>query len=232
MREIKHIVLTDGAPVRVVAGEHLAEPLLLEAGSERRASIVLEAGAKLHLTAFVLATDGKAGLSLMVDLAGEEAEFHLHALYIASAAGSKEGRADINVRVDHSAVGCVSRQLVKGIVADTATGSFSGMVHVAKNAQRTDASQRNKNLQLSDTANIFTTPQLEIYAEDVRCSHGATIGRLNEEEIYYMRQRGISAAEARRMQMRGFAGEIINHSPSEDFRKSIEEKISGILDRF
>jgi Fe-S cluster assembly protein SufD len=103
---------------------------------------------------------------------------------------------------------------------------------VAQNAQRTDASQRNQNLQLSDTAHVYTRPQLEIYADDVRCNHGATIGRLDDEAIYYMRQRGISEAEARRMQLHGFADEIVNHCPSETLRETIGKKISGLIDRF
>jgi Fe-S cluster assembly protein SufD len=214
---------------------HQAEPLLVESGVFE-AHIVLEAGAELHLTAFVLATEGvaegtvesTAKLSLTVDIEGEGAEFNLHALYIA--AGSLH--ADIEIRVNHLASNCKSHQLIKGIATDEATGSFSGMVHVASGAQRTDASQRNQNLQLTDTAHVFTRPGLEIYADDVKCAHGATVGRLDEEAIYYMRQRGVSEAEARRMQMQGFAGEIINHCPSEEFRDAITARVGAILDRF
>jgi Fe-S cluster assembly scaffold protein SufB len=233
--EIKNITLSDGATVRVAAGKYRAEPLLVESGS-RSARIVLEAGAELHLAAFVLATEGdettgvEAKLSLTVDLAGEGAEFDLHALYIASGGGA--AGADIDVRVNHLAPGCVSRQLVKGIAADTATGSFAGMVHVAPGAQNTDASQRNQNLQLSDKAHVFTRPQLEIYADDVKCSHGATIGQLDGEAIYYMRQRGVSEAEARRMQIHGFAAEIINHCPSETLRDYIFARTGELTDRF
>jgi Fe-S cluster assembly protein SufD len=228
--EIKNIALPEGATVRVAAGEYRAEPLLVESGS-RNARIVLEAGAKLRLAAFVLAMGGEAKLSLTVDLAGEGAEFDLHALYIASGGGAEAG-ADVDVRVNHLAAECVSRQLVKGIAADTATGSFAGMVHVAPEAQRTDASQRNQNLQLSDKAHVFTRPQLEIYADDVKCSHGATIGQLDGEAIYYMRQRGVSEAEARRMQIHGFAAEIINHCPSEKLREYISARTGELTERF
>ncbi len=160
-------------------------------------------------------------------MAGEGAEFELHALYIASGAD----RAEIDVRVNHLAPNCTSRQLVKGIAGDAATGSFAGMVHVAHGAQKTDASQRNQNLQLSDTAHIITRPELEIYADDVRCGHGATIGRLDDEAIYYMRQRGVGEAEARRMQLYGFAGEIIDHTASEALREPIRAKITALVDR-
>ncbi len=206
-----------------------AEPLLISSGIQN-AHFVLEAGAKLHMTAFVLAVEEAARLSLTVDLAGEGAEFHLHGLYIASGVGESAGRADIDVNVNHLSSDCLSRQLIKGIAAGGATGSFAGMVHVAGGAQHTDAVQRNQNLQLSDTAHIFTRPQLEIYADDVKCSHGATIGRLDEEAVYYMRQRGVSEAEARRMQMQGFAAEIINHCPSESLRESLAARIDNIID--
>lgn len=235
-------------------GEHFVEPLVVETGSQGR-HIVLEAGARVHLTAFVLAGGGAVGgtdgtvmadrangtynagggtsakFRLTVDLTGERAEFHLHALYITSGVGKEAGRADIDVRVNHLVPDCTSRQLIKGIAAGSATGSFTGMVHVAQDAQRTDASQRSQNLQLADTAHVFARPQLEIYADDVKCSHGATVGRLDQEAIYYMRQRGVSEAEARRMQLQGFAGEIITHCSSVGSREMLSEKITSLLDR-
>ncbi len=106
------------------------------------------------------------------------------------------------------------------------------MVYVARDAQRTDASQHNRNLQLTDNAHIFTRPQLEIYADDVKCAHGATIGRLDEEAVYYMRQRGISESEARRMQLHGFAADIINHCPSDTSRETIAAKAEALISKF
>jgi Fe-S cluster assembly protein SufD len=188
--------------------------------------VVLEADARLHATAFVLGVGQTAQLSLTVDLVGEGAEFHFGALFLAS----ENGKADISVKVNHLTAGCVSRQLIKGIAADSATGSFSGLVHVAPDAQHTDASQRNQNLQLSDTAHIYTRPGLEIYADDVKCSHGATVGKLDDEAIYYMRQRGISENEARRMQIHGFADEIVNHAPSGALREEIAARINAMID--
>ena len=231
--------MTENKKILFSTGEHFAEPLVVETGSRNR-HIVLETGAKLHATAFVMAVkeaaDGAIGpearLSITVDLAGEGAEFHLHALWLASGSGESAGRADIDVKVNHLAPGCVSRQLIKGIATDTATGSFTGMVHVASGAQHSDAAQRNQNLQLTDNAHIFARPQLEIYADDVKCSHGATVGRLDEEAVYYMRQRGVSEAEARHMQMQGFAGEIINYCPSDTLRESLATRIDGLIDRF
>jgi Fe-S cluster assembly protein SufD len=217
--------------------------------------VVLEAGAKLHATAFVLAGDeavteagaghgadcaadgaanggGPPRLELTVDIVGPGAEFNLDALFIAHGTGLAAGKTDIDVTVNHLAPDGISRQLIKGIVAGGATGSFTGLVHVAREARRTDASQRSQNLQLSDTAHVFARPQLKIYADDVRCGHGATVGRLDDEAVYYMRQRGVSEAEARRMQMHGFAADIVNHCPSEVFREDISTRIEAIIDRF
>jgi Fe-S cluster assembly protein SufD len=209
------------------ASTYSAQPLVVETGQHRH-SIVLKGGEELHLTAFVLGVGESASLSLSVDLAGEGAAFHLHALSVAAG----EGRAAIDVRVNHLAGNCVSRQLVKSIAADAATGSFTGLVHVAPGAQLTDAGQRNQNLQLSDTAHIHTQPGLEIYADDVKCSHGATIGRLDEEAVYYMRQRGLSEAEARRMQLHGFADEITGHAPEGALREAVGAKIRTLIDSF
>jgi Fe-S cluster assembly protein SufD len=217
--------------------------LLVESGLERSLEIRLEAGAKLHATAFVLAfgagdgavsgtgASGDARLSLAVDLAGEGAEFHFHSLYLAGGMGESAGRAAIDVRVNHLVPNCTSRQLIKGIAGGEATGSFTGMVLVARDAQRTDAQQRNQNLQLTDTAHVFATPALEIYADDVRCSHGSTVGRLDEQAVCYMRQRGVSEAEARRLQMHGFAGEIVARCPSDAQRKIIGERICSHIDQ-
>ncbi|MDR2890927.1 MAG: SufD family Fe-S cluster assembly protein [Alistipes sp.] len=192
------------------AGEHIGEPLLVESGS-RSVRISLSEGARLHLCTFVLSGEGSAQLSLEVELAGPRASFELDGLFVASGRGS----ASIDVNVRHLHPDTVSRQLVKGIATDEATGTFSGMVYVAPGAQRTDAVQQNRNLQLTDAAHIFTRPGLEIYADDVKCSHGATVGQLDAEALYYMRQRGISEEAARRMQLQGFAAEIIDRCPTE-----------------
>lgn len=207
----------------MAAAIQTADPVEVS-GGRKEISYRLEGGEKLSLAAFVLES---GELDIKVDLAGEGAEFHLWALHVAAG----ENRTSINVTVNHLAPECTSRQTIKGIAGGSATGSFVGLIRVAQDAQRTDAAQRSQNLQLSDKAHIYTRPQLEIYADDVRCSHGATVGRLDEEAIYYMRQRGVSEAEARRMQLQGFAGEIVNHCESVDYRTMIGEKISQLLDR-
>lgn len=183
---------------------------------------------------FVSVGEGDVRFSLRTDLAGEGAEADLHGLYLSSDAGTgKTGTlSDVELRLSHLEPDCRSRQLVKGIAAGRSTGVFSGMVYVAKGAQRTDAAQQNRNLQIDDEASVFTRPQLEIYADDVKCGHGATVGRLDEEAVYYMRQRGVGESEARRMQMQGFADDIINHCSSDSFREFIAAKAGDKINNF
>jgi Fe-S cluster assembly protein SufD len=98
---------------------------------------------------------------------------------------------------------------VKGVAGGEAVGEFEGMVYVATDAQRTDAVQTSRNIVIGDTARIQTKPQLEIYADDVKCSHGATVGQLDSEAVLYMRQRGLSLQQAKRLQIEGFVSDIV-----------------------
>jgi len=205
------------ADIVVSRGESQDVPVLCASEGDFLCRAVVAENGRLNISAFVLGGVGRVNLSLQVDLVGTGAEFKLDGLFIASSSSF----TSVNVKVNHLSPDTTSRQLVKGIAADTATGSFSGMIYVARDAQRTDAMQQNRNLQLTDTAHILTHPGLEIYADDVKCSHGATVGQLDEESVYYMRQRGVSEAEARRMQLQGFAAEIIDRCPSEEVRKVV-----------
>ncbi|WP_298064369.1 Fe-S cluster assembly protein SufD [uncultured Rikenella sp.] len=136
---------------------------------------------------------------------------------------------DNYIRMHHAAGHCTSNQLFKGVAADEARAIFTGQIYVARDAQKTVALQENHNIVLSDGARVDTRPQLEIYADDVKCNHGATIGRLDPEAIYYMRQRGIGLEAAKRLQIEGFTGEIIDHSRIEELGHLLHEKISKRL---
>ena len=126
---------------------------------------------------------------------------------------------------------CRSNSLIKGISSDRATGEFRGLVYVAQDAQRTDAQQQNRNIEL-DNSHIVALPQLEIYADDVRCSHGSTVGYSNPEAIFYMRQRGISEADARRMQIEGFVQDVVSRCNMEPVcavvHQTVTDKLSNI----
>lgn len=117
---------------------------------------------------------------------------------------------DNHTRVNHDSPECYSDQLYKGIINEQATAVFNGKVYVEKDAQKTNAYQRNVNILLSDEATVNTKPQLEIFADDVRCTHGATSGHLDDEAVFYLRSRGLSESDARRLLLRAYAEEVID----------------------
>jgi len=133
--------------------------------------------------------------------------------------------------VDHARPHCASHEYFNGILADRARGVFHGRILVRPGAQKTDAKQTNKNLLLSDKATADTKPQLEIYADDVKCTHGATVGQLNPESIFYLRSRGIPEATARRMLIHAFAGEIIERVRCAPAREELDRLVWQRLDR-
>lgn len=179
---------------------------------------------RCHLTVAELTS---ANVNYGIDLDGEGAGSELDGLFLA---GGKE-HCEVAVRVNHNVPGCCSRSLVKGVAGGEAKGAFRGLVYVAQDAQRTDAQQTSRNIELTPTARIVTKPQLEIYADDVKCSHGATVGQLDDEAILYMRQRGLDEAQARRLQLEGFVGAIAAQCGVEAVRDKLYELIVGKLER-
>jgi Fe-S cluster assembly protein SufD len=147
-----------------------------------------------------------ARTDLVMRFAGEYAECDLKGLYLAG----DQQLLDYHLDVRHGLPRCSSREHFKGIVHGKGKAVFDGLVYVAKDAQRTDAEMSNRNLLLSQNAEVDTKPQLEIYADDVKCSHGTTVGQIEPEMLFYLRSRGIAEALARRMLCLGFAGEIID----------------------
>ena len=167
-------------------------------------------------------------IKLDVTLAGEGAEANIYGAYVC---GSDE-KVKIAVDMHHSLPHCNSRQLFKGIAGGKSRVDFYGKIIVAQDAQRTEAYQENHNILLSDDAKVDTKPQLEIYADDVKCSHGATIGRLNEEEQFYMRSRGITLEDAKVLQMISFIAPVLENIPEpdrENVRESIENAIRTLI---
>lgn len=158
-------------------------------------------------------------VKLDVCLAGEGAEANIYGAYVCGG----EEKVKIAVDMHHDLPHCNSRQLFKGIAGGTSKVDFYGKIIVAQDAQRTEAYQENHNLLLTDGAKVDTKPQLEIYADDVKCSHGATIGRLNEEEQFYMRSRGITLEDARVLQMISFIAPVLENIP-EDEREAVAAK--------
>ena len=157
------------------------------------------------------------------DLTAPGAQNSLYGLFISSG----DERCDIYSDIGHLAPDCSSYQMVKGIAGDRAAGAFTGRIYVAPGADGTSALQQSRNLLLTPTARIATAPQLEIYAEDVQCSHGASVGQLDEMAVYYMRQRGIAEADARRLQMSGFVNDIIERCGDESFAGEVRVMAEG-----
>ncbi|NNM26548.1 MAG: Fe-S cluster assembly protein SufD [Phycisphaerales bacterium] len=138
---------------------------------------------------------------------------------------------DSHMRVEHQAPNCESRQYYAGILQDHAHGVFSGRIVVSQIAQKTDAIQQNRNLLLSKDAQANTKPQLEIYADDVKCTHGATVGRLDEDAVFYLRSRGIDDGTARQLMISAFAGEVLEKISQESLREALSEIVETRLRR-
>lgn len=138
--------------------------------------------------------------------------------------------ADFHLDVRHSVPGCTSRERFKGILHGRGRAVFDGSILVEKQAQHSDAQLANDNLMLTRDAEVDTKPQLEIHADDVKCSHGTTVGQLDPQQVYYLRSRGITETEARRMLCQGFAGEIIDTIAIPALRDLATERMSAILD--
>jgi len=155
-------------------------------------------------------------------LAGEGAECLINGLFV----GSGRQHLDNYMLVEHASPHCGSRQFYNGILDDHAHGVFHGRIIVHKDAQKTDAKQTNRNLLLSDDAQIDTKPQLEIYADDVKCTHGATIGQIEENALFYLRSRGIDEASARKLLLLAFASECLDRMKEESVRSRIEVLIN------
>lgn len=164
-------------------------------------------------------------------LGGEGAESNSFGLFLAD----KFQHIDNFVNVDHAYPHCTSNQLFKGVLDDMSTGAFNGRILVQPDAQGTLAYQKNNNILLTDDAKMDSKPQLEIYADDVKCSHGATVGQLDGDALFYLQSRGIEKREARLMLMFGFAHEVIQNIRIEPLRERMDnlvmQRLKGELSR-
>lgn len=144
---------------------------------------------------------------------------------------SEDQLSDTHSIMDHRVPHCTSHQLHKTIVDGSATSVFNGKIFVRKDAQKTDAFQENHNLQLSRNGNVYTKPQLEIFADDVKCSHGATVGQLNEEQEFYLRSRGLNDNECRELLTYGFATAVIESLPVESIKDDLKSAVNAFTKR-
>jgi Fe-S cluster assembly protein SufD len=181
---------------------------------------------KSYFYAATITIDGgfiRNNLNIVLD--GEHIESHMFGLYIPS--GSQH--IDNHTLVDHRKPNCESNELYKGVLSDKSTGVFNGKIFVRQDAQKTNAYQNCRNVLTSDSAVMNTKPQLEIWADDVKCSHGTTTGQLNDEVIFYMQSRGIPKAEAIKLQLVAFAEDVVSQLKIQDLKVILEKLIEQKL---
>ena len=205
----------------------MTEVIMVQDGQLMR-RIEVQAGQRTDMVLLVM-PGVSCDVKLDVRLSGEGAEANVYGAYVCGG----EEKMKIAVDMYHDVPHCNSRQLFKGIAGGTSRVDFYGKIIVAQGAQRTEAYQENHNILLTDGAKVDTKPQLEIYADDVKCSHGATIGRLNEEEQFYMRSRGISLEDAKVLQMISFIAPVLEIIKDESEREllamSFEDAIRKLV---
>ncbi|HEX5411303.1 MAG TPA: Fe-S cluster assembly protein SufD [Terriglobia bacterium] len=168
---------------------------------------------------------GREELTSVLD--GEGAEAYLYGLYVTDG----QQLIDNHTTIDHAQPHCSSREFYKGILDGKSTAVFNGKILVRKDAQKTDSKQSDKNLLLSETASINTKPQLEIFADDVKCTHGATVGQIDPESIFYLRSRGLGLEEARSLLVEAFAAEVIDHVKFQPLRKKLKASLLAKMKR-
>ena len=182
------------------------------------------AGSRLELSSVALGAR-LARVEIVATLAGEGAELELDGLYL----GRGAQHQDHHTTIDHALPRTTSRELFKGILDGRAHGVFHGRVHVRPHAQKIDAAQTNRALLLSDGAVVDSKPQLEIYADDVKCSHGASVGQLDADQLFYLRARGLDLAAARSLLTYAFASEVLERLPLPALRESLERSLLSWL---
>lgn len=193
-------------------------------GGESHILFVGDERSRCNITAVAM---GNSAAAHTVHLVGANAECEYSSVFIA---GEGE-KASIILNVEHHAPDCRSNSVIKGVATGNGEGSFSGMVYVTPDAQRTDARQTSRNITIGDRARIKARPQLEILADDVKCSHGATIGQMDSDAVMYMRQRGLSEQMARRMQIEGFVADVVSHCEVGYMQDFLLGMLSGKMDK-
>jgi Fe-S cluster assembly protein SufD len=218
------------AVTEIIAGPHAVVDHYRVQQESRRAFHV--STTQVHLlreTAFSSHSIGLGGRLVRNDvnavLAAEGSDCTLNGLYVAEGSGL----VDNHTTIDHASAHCSSHELYKGILGGRARAVFNGKILVRPDAQKTDAKQTNKTLLLSDEAQINTKPQLEIFANDVKCTHGATVGQLDQDALFYLRTRGIGLADARSLLIRAFASDLVNRVRIEALGEQLEAWLAAGL---
>jgi len=219
INSVTEFILKDGANMEHIIVDDFAEE------TYHVANVCAKQNKNSHFTSHNFSVGKKfARRDFNIELDESGANCNLFGLYFVD----KENHIDHHTTIEHKDSHCNSNENYKGILSGKSTGVFNGRIHVHPNAQKTDAIQNNKNLLLSDDSIIHTKPELEIYADDVKCTHGATVGQLDEKALFYLRSRGLSQKKSQKLLMRAYVGEIIDEISNEKLRNELMEMI---LDR-
>ncbi len=213
--------------LHLIQGEHKHLVIVCLSDDTAQWHITQEADSVLTIHLFCLDKGEDTDCDVLLDInqVGEHAETYIYGLGVIS--GKQQIKVHTHVR--HSVPNGKSNQLLKFAVKDNARAEFVGELIVAPNAQHTDARQTNRNVLLSPTATMHTQPQLEIYADDVKCSHGATTGQIDESALFYMQQRGIAPDEARRLLLTAFFHDVLTTLGEPEVEERIQRKIADAL---
>lgn len=222
--QVMEVFVGEGANVEVYELEES------NATCHRFSNLYADVAAEGKLThATLTLTNGLTRNQTDICLSGQGAQARLYGCAITDG----QQHVDNNTLIDHSAPGCLSRELYKYVVDEQSTGAFAGRVLVRQEAQQTDSQETNANLVCTPEARMWTQPMLEIYADDVKCSHGSTVGQLNDAALFYMQQRGIDSTEARLLLKQAFASEVINQITLDPLRDRlhhlVEKRFRGEL---
>ena len=196
---------------------------LFLANSTAKSVICQQADSCCQVTSIII---DSASADYQVDMNGEGADSQLRSIFLLS----KSEQAKVGVRVNHNASHTFSDSLVKGVASGEARGEFDGLVYVADGVGQVDARQLSRNIVIGSKAHIATNPQLEIYADDVKCSHGATVGQLDGDAVLYMRQRGLSEAQARSLQLEGFVVDVLSLVNDEGAFEALKQDLDNKLE--
>ena len=186
-----------------------------------------QSGSSVFSTAVYTFSGAMVRNNLDISVNGEHCETNLNGLHLTQ--GTEH--VDNHTRVDHRVPNCNSNEVYRGVLGGKSTGVFNGKVYVHQDAQITNAYQSNRNILISDSAVMNSKPELEIYADDVKCSHGCTIGQMDKEALFYLRSRGLSTEAAVNLLLHAFAGEVLEAITNEELRTWIEERIAQKMNK-
>lgn len=215
---------TENIQITVESNEHLEHLVVADGAGLRNIQVDVEAGGHYSLQHFLVGEE-RFEDCIQVNLKGEGSKAELSGLNL----GMKKSEQSLKLQIHHQASNCESHQKFRGVMSGSSRGSFAGRIVVDRDVIATIAHQENKNLLLSDDAAMVTRPELQIDADDVACTHGATVGQLDESQLFYLASRGVDPTTARGMLVRGFAAEMLEGIVDPGMRDRVESRLDEVV---